>query len=77
MSQQQVPENAIEGLLSQLDASKQLFNESLNSVFQFRTQCIHLQKENQKLANQVNQLKAELEKLREPQASDVAPDPAL
>ena len=73
---EQVPEAAIEGLLSQLDASKQMYNEGINTIFQLRTQCIQMDKMNKQLQNQVNQLKAEVEKLSNPQSADVAPDVA-
>jgi aminoglycoside phosphotransferase len=70
-------EAAVQGLLSQLDASKQMYNESINTMFQLRTQAIQLDKMNKDLQNQVKQLKEELEKLRNPQSADVAPDPQV
>lgn len=83
MSEKQVPDAAIQGLLSQLDASKTMFNESVNTIFQLRTQCIQLDKINKDLQKEINQLKenlaakdAEIARLSNPQSADVAPDVA-
>ena len=72
-----IPEAVVQGLLSQLDASKQMYNESINTIFQLRTQCIQLDKMVKDLNNQVKQLKEQIEKLSNPQSADVPPDPCI
>lgn len=69
----------VQALLSQLEASKQMYNESINSMFQLRTQAIHLQKMNADLQNQLKQAKenlatanAKIEELSNPQTMSAA-----
>jgi len=46
-------QDAFNGLIAQLDASKQMFNDSLASCLQLRTNSIMLQKHGEKLAAQL------------------------
>ena len=85
MSQAPVdPNDPIQALLSQLDASKQMFNESLNQIFQLRTQVIQHQKMYNDVSNKLKKANEALEaankkiaELSNPQASDVQPDPCI
>jgi hypothetical protein len=72
--QQSIPQSAIDGLLSQLDAAKQMYNESMNTMFQLRTQAIQMDKINKELHKKVKELE---DKLANVQAKDVQPDPAI
>ena len=50
---------ALESLSAQLDANKQMFNESLNSGLQLRTHFIMLQRQFQELSNKNAELTKE------------------
>lgn len=51
-----------EGLSYQLDASKQMYNESINTVYQLRTTNVAITKLNAQLQNKVNQLESNLDR---------------
>jgi chromosome segregation ATPase len=51
---------AIESLNAQLEASKQMYNESVNNCFQLRTSNVTFQKEIQKLKNELEDVKLKL-----------------
>jgi polyhydroxyalkanoate synthesis regulator phasin len=59
----------VDGLLAQLDAHKQLFNETLNASLSQRTHNILLTKQNQELINKVHSLNDEVAALKAKVAS--------
>ena len=54
--------NTFENLMNELDASKQMYNESLNAHYQLRTANIALQKKIQGFTQEIAQLKESLVK---------------
>ena len=56
--------DGIDGLLAQLDAHKQMFNESLNSNLQLRAQNLLLQKQLNTLNEKLNAAQREVENLK-------------
>lgn len=56
---------AVDGLLAQLDATKAMFNDTMNSNLQLRTNQIMLQKECQKLNTQLADKDKQIESLNQ------------
>lgn len=54
----------VEGLLAQLDATRQTLNEAMNGAITIRTHLSMAQKQNQELNNVIDALKKEIENLR-------------
>lgn len=64
----------VENLNAQLEASKQMYNEALNNMFQLRTNNLLLQQKLHTLANELLEVKKSLES--KPAIAEGEPNPA-
>ena len=54
MSETEILKSTLDSLNSELEASKQMYNDCVNQLFRSKTACIYLQKEVQKLNQELN-----------------------
>jgi chromosome segregation ATPase len=57
-------DSAIDGLLSQMDAHREVLNESMNTAMNLRTNVIHVKKANQKVAVELDKEKKQYASLQ-------------